>query len=177
MNKLENQSYAEKNKGPIFAVLSSLCYGLNNPLAALAAQNGISTTFSVLSRATFMFIISLILAVMGKLDFRIPKEVRVYVVIMAIATALINLCYVGSINFISVSLAAIIFFTFPIQILLVSIIRGSQNIRTSDIIIFAVVFIGLICVIVPDFDNIDPLGVLLAGLSSISATFLYFSAG
>ena len=119
MNKLENQSYAEKNKGPIFAVLSSLCYGLNNPLAALAAQNGISTTFSVLSRATFMFIISLTLAVMGKLDFRIPKEVRVHIVIMAIATALINLCYVGSINFISVSLAAIIFFTFPIQILLV----------------------------------------------------------
>ena len=81
---------------------------------------------------------------MGKLDLWIPKEVRVYVIIMAIATALINLCYVGSINFISVFLAAIIFFTFPIQILLVSIIRGSQNIRTSDIIIFSVVFIGLI---------------------------------
>ena len=177
MNKLENQSYAEKNKGPVFAVLSSLCYGLNNPLAALAAQNGIPTTFSVLSRAIFMFVISLIFAITGKLNFKIPNDVRPYVIIMAITTALINLCYVGSINFISVSLAAIIFFTFPVQILLVSIIKGSQNIRTSDIIIFAVVFIGLIFVIVPDFNNIDPFGVLLAGLSSVSATFLYFAAG
>ena len=177
MNKLENQSYAEKNKGPVCAVLSSLCYGLNNPLAALAAQNGIPTTFSVLSRATFMFVISLIFAITGKLNFKIPNDVRPYVIIMAITTALINLCYVGSINFISVSLAAIIFFTFPVQILLVSIIKGSQNIRTSDIIIFAVVFIGLIFVIVPDFNNIDPFGVLLAGLSSVSATFLYFAAG
>ena len=177
MNKPENQSYAEKNKGPVFAVLSSLCYGLNNPLAALAAQNGIPTTFSVLSRATFMFVISLILAITGKLNFRIPNDVRLHVIIMAITTALINLCYVGSINFISVSLAAIIFFTFPVQILLVSIIKGSQNIRMSDIIIFAVVFTGLIFVIVPDFNNIDPFGVLLAGLSSVSATFLYFAAG
>ena len=177
MNKLENQSYAEKNKGPVFAVLSSLCYGLNNPLAALAAQNGIPTTFSVLSRATFMFVISLILAITGKLNFKIPNDVRLHVIIMAITTALINLCYVGSINFISVSLAAIIFFTFPVQILLVSIIKGSQNIRTSDVIIFAVVFTGLIFVIVPDFNNIDPFGVLLAGLSSVSATFLYFAAG
>ena len=177
MNKLENQSYAEKNKGPVFAVLSSLCYGLNNPLAALAAQNGIPTTFSVLSRATFMFVISLIFAITGKLNFKIPNDVRPHVIIMAITTALINLCYVGSINFISVSLAAIIFFTFPVQILLVSIIKGSQNIRTNDIIIFAVVFIGLIFVIVPDFNNIDPFGVLLAGLSSVSATFLYFAAG
>ena len=177
MNKLENQSYAEKNKGPVFAVLSSLCYGLNNPLAALAAQNGIPTTFSVLSRATFMFVISLIFAITGKLNFKIPNDVRPYVITMAITTALINLCYVGSINFISVSLAAIIFFTFPVQILLVSIIKGSQNIRTNDIIIFAVVFIGLIFVIVPDFNNIDPFGVLLAGLSSVSATFLYFAAG
>ena len=177
MNKLENQSYAEKNKGPVFAVLSSLCYGLNNPLAALAAQNGIPTTFSVLSRATFMFVISLIFAITGKLNFKIPNDVRPYVITMAITTALINLCYVGSINFISVSLAAIIFFTFPVQILLVSIIKGSQNIRTSDVIIFAVVFTGLIFVIVPDFNNIDPFGVLLAGLSSVSATFLYFAAG
>ena len=177
MNKLENQSYAEKNKGPVFAVLSSLCYGLNNPLAALAAQNGIPTTFSVLSRATFMFVISLIFAITGKLNFKIPNDVRLHVIIMAITTALINLCYVGSINFISVSLAAIIFFTFPVQILLVSIIKGSQNIRTSDVIIFAVVFTGLIFVIVPDFNNIDPFGVLLAGLSSVSATFLYFAAG
>ncbi len=177
MNKPENQSYAKKNKGPVFAVLSSLCYGLNNPLAALAAQNGIPTTFSVLSRATFMFVISLILAITGKLNFRIPNDVRLHVIIMAITTALINLCYVGSINFISVSLAAIIFFTFPVQILLVSIIKGSQNIRMSDIIIFAVVFTGLIFVIVPDFNNIDPFGVLLAGLSSVSATFLYFAAG
>ena len=177
MNKLENQSYAEKNKGPVFAVLSSLCYGLNNPLAALASQNGIPTTFSVLSRATFMFVISLIFAITGKLNFKIPNDVRPHVIIMAITTALINLCYVGSINFISVSLAAIIFFTFPVQILMVSIIKGSQNIRTSDIIIFAIVFIGLIFVIVPDFNNIDPFGVLLAGLSSISATFLYFAAG
>ena len=177
MNKPENQSYAKKNKGPVFAVLSSLCYGLNNPLAALAAQNGIPTTFSVLSRATFMFLISLIFAITGKLNFKIPNDVRLHVIIMAITTALINLCYVGSINFISVSLAAIIFFTFPVQILLVSIIKGSQNIRTSDVIIFAVVFTGLIFVIVPDFNNIDPFGVLLAGLSSVSATFLYFAAG
>ena len=38
-------------------------------------------------------------------------------------------------------------------------------------------FTGLIFVIVPDFNNIDPFGVLLAGLSSVSATFLYFAAG
>ncbi len=177
MNKLINQSYTEKNKGPIFAVLSSLCYGLNNPLAGLAAQNGVSTIFAVISRATFIFAISLIFALAGKLDFKIPNEVRLHILIMAVSTALINLCYVSSINFITVSLAAIIFFTFPIQILIVSIIRGSQNIRANDIVIFSVVFTGLILVIVPDFNNINPLGVFLAGISSISATFLYFAAG
>jgi len=37
--------------------------------------------------------------------------------------------------------------------------------------------LGLIFVIVPDFNNINPIGILLAGISSISATFLYFAAG
>ncbi|MDG2187924.1 MAG: DMT family transporter [Hyphomicrobiales bacterium] len=177
MDKKVKQSYSEKNKGPFFAVLSSLCYGINNPLAAYSIQNGIPTIVSVSSRALFLFSFALILAIYGKLSFHIPREIRKYVVIMSISTGMISLCYVGSINFIPVSLAAIIFFTFPIQILLVSIIRGDHNIKIPDIIIFLIVFSGLIFVIVPDFNNINPIGILLAGISSICATFLYFSSG
>ena len=177
MDNSSDSNYWQKNKGPFFAVLSSLCYGINNPMAGYAMQNGVPTIFSVVSRAVFMFLISLILAVSGKLKFNIPAEVRSHVIVMSITTALINLCYVGSINFISVSLAAIIFFTFPIQILITTIIREKESIKNSDIIVFTVVFLGLIFVIVPDFNNINPIGVLLAGISSVSATFLYFAAG
>jgi len=177
MDNSSDSNYLQKNKGPFFAVFSSLCYGINNPMAGYAMQNGVPTIFSVVSRAVFMFLISLILAVSGKLKFNIPVEVRSHVIVMSIATALINLCYVGSINFISVSLAAIIFFTFPIQILITTIIREQESIKNSDIIVFTVVFLGLIFVIVPDFNNINPIGVLLAGISSVSATFLYFAAG
>ena len=172
----ENQ-YIERNKGPFYAVLSSFFYGVNNPLAAYSIQNGIPTIFSVISRALFMFIFSIILAISGKFSFNIPREIRTHVVIMTISTAIINLCYVGSVNFIPVSLAAIIFFTFPIQILLVSILRGMHDIKLIDVLIFLIVFIGLILVIVPDLNNINPIGILLAGISSISATFLYFSSG
>jgi drug/metabolite transporter (DMT)-like permease len=177
MDNSSDSSYLQKNKGPFFAVLSSLCYGINNPLAAYGMQNGVPTIFSVFSRAITVFLISLILAASGKLKFNIPSEVRPHVVVVSITTAIINLCYVGSINFIPVSLAAIIFFTFPIQILITTLIREKGSIKNSDILVFAVVFLGLIFVIVPDFNNINPIGILLAGISSISATFLYFAAG
>ena len=136
----ENQ-YIERNKGPFYAVLSSFFYGINNPLAAYSIQNGIPTIFSVISRSLFMFIFSVILAISGKFSFNIPREIRKHVVIMTISTAIINLCYVGSVNFIPVSLAAIIFFTFPIQILLVSILRGMHDIKLIDVLIFLIVFI------------------------------------
>ena len=52
-----------------------------------------------------------------------------------------------------------------------------HDIKLIDVLIFLIVFIGLILVIVPDLNNINPTGILLAGISSISATFLYFSSG
>ena len=90
MDNSSDSNYLQKNKGPFFAVLSSLCYGINNPMAGYAMQNGVPTIFSVVSRAIFMFLISLILAVSGKLKFNIPAEVRSHVIVMSIATALIN---------------------------------------------------------------------------------------
>ena len=173
---INNSNYIKKNKGPFFAVLSSLCYGLNNPLAGVALQNGIPTIVSVASRAFFMFVITLSLIVKGGTKPYVPKDIRYQVLILAISTCMINLCYVGSINYISVSLAAIIFFTFPIQILLVSLLIRKYPMRVSDIFIFLSVFVGLIFVIIPDFRNINMTGVLLASIASISATFLYFSA-
>ena len=114
---INNSNYIKRNKGPFYAVLSSLCYGLNNPLAGVALQNGIPTIVSVASRAFFMFFITLFLIVKGGIKPNVPNDVRYQVLILAISTCMINLFYVGSINYISVSLAAIIFFTFPIYVL------------------------------------------------------------
>jgi drug/metabolite transporter (DMT)-like permease len=168
-NKINNK------KGALFALSSSLAYGFNNPLAALGAHNGIPTIYSAAFRAMIMLLISSFVLKSTKQSFYLPKDARKDVTIMAITTTLISLCYVGSINFISVSLAAIIFFTFPIQIMIYSIVFKNEKLQFIEIFVFIFIFLGLTLVITPDLNNINLIGVLLAFISSISATFLYFS--
>ena len=160
-------------KGAFFALCSSMGYGLNNPLAALGANNGVPSIYSAAFRAMLMLIVSAVLLKSTNRGFYLAKNVRKSVATMAITTTIISLCYVGSINFISVSLAAIIFFTFPIQILLYSIIFKKKRIYFIEIFVFIFIFIGLILVIAPNLSNINLMGVFLAFISSISATFLY----
>jgi drug/metabolite transporter (DMT)-like permease len=160
INKINNK------KGALFALGSSVAYGFNNPLAALGAHNGIPTIYSAAFRAMIMLIISFFVLKSTKKNFNLPKNVRKDIAIMAVTTTLISLCYVGSINFISVSLAAIIFY---------SIVIKNEKLQYIEIFVFIFVFLGLTLVITPDLNNINLVGVLLAFISSISATFLYFS--
>jgi len=162
-------------KGAFCALTSSMAYGLNNPLAALGVSNGIPSIYSAAFRAMIMLLVSGLIITAKNKSFHVPKKARLSVIIMTITTTLISLCYVGSINFISVSLAAIIFFTFPIQILIYSIVFKKEKLEFIDISIFISIFFGLVFVITPDLSGINYLGLFLALISSVSATFLYFA--
>ena len=151
-------------------------YGFNTPFARLAHENGIDTTVAVLARASLMLAVAAGVALAFGAGLRLPPKRWLGVLVLALASALISVAYLGSVAFISVSLAAIIFFTFPLQILLLAVLGGSERVDARKVAIFLVAFVGLVLVIAPQWSGTDWRGIVLAGLASAAATAMYFLA-
>ena len=89
--------------------------------------------------------------------------------VLGSSTAILSVTYLASVVFIPVSLAVIIFYTFPILILAITVISGRERAGATRWLIVAGVFTGLILVIGPEFSTLDWRGVALAGISSLCA--------
>jgi drug/metabolite transporter (DMT)-like permease len=78
--------------------------------------------------------------------------------------------------FIPVTVAAVVFYTFPICIVLASPFVDGKRPAAALFAIVLVAFVGVVLVVGPAFGDLDPRGLLLAGGASLSATTQFFTA-
>jgi drug/metabolite transporter (DMT)-like permease len=80
------------------------------------------------------------------------------------------------VSFIPVGVAAIIFYTFPLVILIVSPFVDGTRLTRARLIAFALAFAGIALAIGPRFHDLDGRGLILAALASAGATAQFFFA-
>ena len=78
--------------------------------------------------------------------------------------------------FIPVTVAAVVFYTFPICIVLASPFVEGKRVTPALFGIVLLAFIGVVLVVGPAFGDLDPRGLLLAAGASLSATAQFFTA-
>ena len=83
------------------------------------------------------------------------------------------ICYLVSVESISVSLAVLIFYTYPLLVLLWSIVRRQIRPSAALIGLFLGAFVGLWLMLSGSHFEIDPVGILFAGLASVGAAFTF----
>lgn len=150
-------------------------YGMVPNFARAAFVNGVPAIESTLFRTFVISIVFAIIAVVHNERLTVPKAAIPSFAGQAIATFLVSSAYLASIQFIPVGLTVIIFFLFPVLIMLLAPVVEGRNPGLSRIAVALVAFCGLAVAIGPSFEDLDIRGILLAAVAAAGATLQFFS--
>lgn len=161
--------------GIAIALCAALFYGLISIAARGAFEAGVPPIDTVLVRTLFLALVLGGVAFLRR-EALAPRAVaRSAFAAQVIATLLVSVGYIASVQFIPVSLAVIIFYTFPVLIMLVSpLIEGhAPGVLRLAIACFA--FSGLAISVGPSFETLDLRGIALAGAGAIGCALQSFT--
>jgi drug/metabolite transporter (DMT)-like permease len=157
------------------ALAAASIYGLIPNLARLGFENGVPGVEATLVRTTIIALVLGGIVIFSGQSFRLPRGALPSFVIQSIATAILSISYLWSVQYIPVGLAVIIFFTFPVIILLAAPMVEGHRPGLVRVLIACVAFAGLAIAIGASFDTIHWGGLALAASSAAGATLQSFS--
>ena len=111
----------------------------------------------------------------GKRSFGIPRQAILPLFAVSASISLQSICYLSSVAYIPVGLAALLFYTFPLMVALGDRYIDGIALGTPRALAFSAAFGGIALAIGPTFDQLDPLGIALA-LTAAFANMLAFRA-
>ena len=156
------------------ALFGACSYGFNIIFAQIASQSGIMGPTIFFYRVFLMVPIGLLILLAGRTAFVIDRSEWKAIIGMALASSGVGLCYISSVAYIPVTVAAVIFYTFPILVVMLSPIVERRRLTLDLVVIVIMAFIGVVIVVGPSLNQLDPLGLLLAAGASLSATMQFF---
>jgi drug/metabolite transporter (DMT)-like permease len=158
-----------------FALGGAFFYGFNITFAKIASGLGVGGPMIVAERVLVMILIGLVIGFMTRASFAVPNRERLPLFLLGIGSTGVSICYLSSVAFIPITIAAVIFYTFPILIVVMSplIDRKPLTLAMSGSVVMA--FVGVVLVLGTKTAELDPRGLLLAAGASISAALQFFA--
>jgi drug/metabolite transporter (DMT)-like permease len=161
--------------GIAFALLAASFYGCVPNFARAAFGHGVPALESVLMRTTVIAVVLGLFAVMRGENFYLPRAAWPSFAGQVMATFMVSACYLASVQFIPVGLAVIIFFAFPVIIVLVAPLVERKAPSMARLAVAVLAFIGLGIAVGPGFDALDIRGVVLAAAAAMGCALQFFS--
>jgi drug/metabolite transporter (DMT)-like permease len=162
--------------GLTFAVLSAFCYGGNVVGARIVAEIGLSGAVIVAWRTLLMLAALALLAMLLRAPLGIAPGLRGPMVLLGATSAIVGTAYLSSVAFLPVSVAVVIFYTFPILVVLAEPLVMGGRFGLPRLALAAIAFAGVALVVGPSAEGLDWRGVALAGLASLGAAVQFFAA-
>jgi drug/metabolite transporter (DMT)-like permease len=157
------------------ALGAAALYGFVPNLVGVGIRHGVPAVEAAFFRTSLIAVALAVVGVLHSQNFRIPRAAIPSFAAQSLATALISVSYLAAVQFIPVSLSVIIFFSFPVIILLAAPVIEGRSPGIVRILIGVVAFAGLAIAVGPSFQQIDIRGIALAALSSAGAVLQFFS--
>ncbi len=159
----------------MLALAAALCYGNVPVLARFAYQAGIPALESITLRTFAVALLLGLLAAVMRLPFGLTRASWPWFAGQALATAGVSLCYLISVQFISASLAVIIFFTFPVVVVLVSPLVEGHRPSFAIMAVALLAFAGLALALWKDLGTLDWRGLALAAGAALACALQFFT--
>lgn len=157
------------------ALGAAALYGFVPNLVRAAYVNGVPPVESTFFRTSVVAVLLGIVAVVRGDSFAIPRAALTSFLGQALATLIISVGYLASLQFIPVGLAVIIFFTFPVLIMLAAPLIEGHSPGLPRIVIAVFAFAGLAVAVGPSFHSLDIRGILLAVGAACACVLQFFS--
>jgi drug/metabolite transporter (DMT)-like permease len=158
-----------------FALAAAALYGLIPNASRAAFDNGVPAVESTFLRTSIIAIVLAIVAVLRGESFLVPRTGWPSFLLQALSTVAISVCYLAASQYVPVSLAVLIFFTFPVLILLAAPAIEGHRPSLMRFAIALAAFLGLAVAIGPGIDAFDWRGLALAAVASLGAALQFFS--
>ncbi|SEG31780.1 EamA family transporter [Bosea lathyri] len=160
----------------LLAFGSAAAYGTNIVTTQIASQAGLSGSLVVFYRVFLMLALVGAGALLWRFSLAVPRTERRAVALFGLASALVGLAYLSSVAYLPVSVAAVVFYTYPVLIVLAEPLLTPAPFRPDRLAVALVAFIGVALVVGPDLHGLDPRGLVLALLASVAAAAQFFTA-
>ncbi len=154
-------------------VFSASSLGVVTTFARLAYDNGATPFAFITWRYVAGLTVALLITCILKHSIKVPRVARVPVCAVTLGMAMISIGYLSSIHFIPVGLAALLFYTYPILILLFTTVIAGALPGPYRLLTFGLAFVGLALALGPSLDGLDWRGVGFALTASLGATILF----
>jgi len=161
--------------GLAFALSGAFFYGFNITFAKIAAELGVGGPMIVAERVLVMIAIGLVIGRLTRASFSVPRNERMPLFGLGLGSTGVSICYISSVAFIPITIAAVIFYTFPILIVVLSPFIDRKPLTLAMMAIVLAAFIGVVLVLGTTDAGLDPRGLLLAAGASISAAIQFFA--
>ena len=155
--------------------VSAVSFGLITTQSRLAYDGGATPlTLAFLRTVAFVAVFGLILVILRR-PWRLSRRGIAATLWMAVALMMMSIGYLGSVYFIPVSLAALIFYTFPFYVAVLSILAGRETMTATKGLALVIAFVGLAMALGPSFAGLDWRGVALAltAAAGVTATITF----
>ncbi|MBT5513590.1 MAG: DMT family transporter [Rhodospirillaceae bacterium] len=168
----ETPSAGNQKTGLIAAGAAATSLGVVTTGARVAYDAGLSPATLVAFRVLVGTVAVILLLIALKRGFKIARDARRPAVGLSLGMIMIAYGYMSSVFFIPVSLAALIFYFYPIIVLILSSIADRTVPGLITQAAFFAAFIGLALALGPSFDSLDWRGLLGAGIAAMGATMV-----
>lgn len=173
---MQPQDASTAQRGLALALASAAAFGTNIVSAQLAGQAGLSGPLIVFYRVFLMLALAAGAALIWRSSLAVPRRRWPALALFGVSTALVGSAYLSSVAFLPITVAAVIFYTFPVLIVLAEPLFTPARFSLDRVAIALVAFLGVAMVVGPDWHGLDPRGLALALAASLLAAAQFFSA-
>ena len=161
--------------GIVFALITAISLGAITTQAKIFYAVGGNAIALMLTRFLISTLVFGLLIAFRHRSFKIARHQRLPVLMLGFIWSGSMICYLLSVESISVSLAVLILYTYPLLVLAFSVVR--RQIPTSPLLIsiFCLTFLGLYLVLSSGSADLDPDGLLFASLAALGAAYTFIN--
>ena len=156
--------------GIFYAIGAGVFFGFIGPFTKIAYNLGASVGLAIVLRYVVASILITPAIIKNKPTLNIYKTHLKLFLLFTSGSILLTTGLLVSVKYIPVSLAILIFCTYPIIVLIASIFFDKEEVNSNIKIVFFISFIGLFLVLGPSFQNLNLIGVSSAFIASIGAS-------
>ena len=159
--------------GILFALTTACGLGAITTQAKLfyaADGNALTLMLARFVASTLVFGLFLLLR---RTSFKVDRHQRLPLSLLGIVWSGAMICYLLAVETISVSLAVLILYFYPLLVLAYSVLRGQLKASITLIVLFCAAFVGLYLALSGGTITLNPTGILLAALASCGAAFTF----
>ncbi|WP_346929318.1 DMT family transporter [Clostridium sp.] len=159
---------SDKIKGIFYIAIASIAFGIMPILAKLAYKGGANAINTLALRFTFASIILFFYIKTKKLSLRLNKEqIKLILFMGVIGYSMTSILLFIAYNYIDVGIAGMILHTYPLMVMVLSIVIYKEKFKLKKFLYLMVTTIGVFIMLDVNVGSINTIGVVLVLLSAL----------